>query len=312
MTFIISIEQVVIMFLLMGVGYLCSHLKILSRDTTKDLTSLLLYVISPCLIVNAFLQKFTWMRLKYFFIVFVTVIVLFVIAIMLGKIFFTQKNVTDPQKLTVLRYSTSYSNAGFMGIPLVQAILGNLGVFFAVPYLVVFNMFMWTQGVGLFKRPKSLKYNIKSAILNPNSIASVVGLMIFVLQIPMPRLLGTALHHMTNLNTPLSMIVIGANLGVVKWSQLGNDRLVWKGVAVRNLVVPLIMLLILIWLPMNVTAMMTTLIMISCPVAGMVVLFSLLNEFELEFPTKLMCLSTVLSVITLPLIILLADILRHI
>lgn len=72
------------------------------------------------------------------------------------------------------------------------------------------------------------------------------------------------------------------------------------------------MLLILIWLPMNVTAMMTTLIMISCPVAGMVVLFSLLNEFELEFPTKLMCLSTVLSVITLPLIILLADILRHI
>lgn len=101
LTFIISIEQVVIMFLLMGVGYLCSHLKILSRDTTKDLTSLLLYVISPCLIVNAFLQKFTWMRLKYFFIVFVTVIVLFLIAIMLGKIFFTQKNVTDPQKLTV-------------------------------------------------------------------------------------------------------------------------------------------------------------------------------------------------------------------
>lgn len=171
---------------------------------------------------------------------------------------------------------------------------------------------MWTHGVGLFKKTKDIRQNLKEALLNPNVIASLVGLLLFITQIHLPDILVTTIHQVVNLNTPLSMIIIGTNLGAVKWKQLANDRFIWQGVFVRNILVTGIVLLVLIWLPLNTPALMATLIMVSCPVSGTAVLFSLLNDYDLEFPTKLMCLSTVFSIASLPLLILCADLLLQI
>ncbi|MBC9720696.1 MAG: AEC family transporter, partial [Lactobacillus sp.] len=86
-----------------------------------------------------------------------------------------------------------------------------------------------------------------------------------------------------------------------------HDKLVWSGVLVRNLFFPLIILGFLLILPLPSIAKMTTLIMAACPVAGVVVLFSLISNFEVKFPTKLMCLSTLVAIITIPVIISLAN-----
>lgn len=312
MTFIISIKQVVIMFLLMGIGYFCSQIKLIGKTTARDMTNLLLYIVSPCLIINAFLQKFSLARLKLFFVVLVAVILLFILSILVARLLFSKKRHPEPQIYAPLHYGVVYSNAGFMGIPLVQAILGQLGVFFAIPYLVVYNMFVWTQGIGLFKKHPSLKHASKEVLLNPNTIASALGLIIFVTQFKFPSIVLTTMHHITSLNTPLSMIIIGTNLSAIKWKRIGRDPLVWRGVLAKNLIIPAIMVIILAFMPLSQTAYLTTIIMIACPTAGLVVLFSLLNHYELEFPTQFLCLSTLFSVVSLPLIIFFANFMTNV
>ena len=304
MPLLLPTKQVVIMFILMFIGWICYQVKFLHEQTVKDLTKILLYVVSPCLIINSFRQTFSVTRLVQFSLIFLLVLVLFVFKIIVSSVLFNKRTIKDEQKRTILRYAGTYTNAGFMGIPLVQALLGNNGVFFAVPYLIIYNIFMWTHGIRMFTRKKqSFKESFHQAIVNPNIIAAIVGMILFVIQIKLPDIVSDPMNYIANLNTPLSMIVIGTNLGAINLKEDWHDKLVWNGVLVRNLFFPLIILGFLLVLPLPSIAKMTTLIMAACPVAGVVVLFSLISNFEVKFPTKLMCLSTLVAIITIPVII---------
>lgn len=155
MSLLLPTKQVVIMFILMIIGWICYQIKFLHEQTVKDLTKILLYVVSPCLIINSFRQSFLAARLLQFGLVFSLVVFLFIFKIITSQAIFSKKWVKDRQKRTVLRYAGTYTNAGFMGVPLVQAILGTKGVFFAVPYLIVYNIFMWTHGIRMFTQKNS-------------------------------------------------------------------------------------------------------------------------------------------------------------
>lgn len=307
MAFIVPTKQVVIMFILMTIGWLCYKVKFIHTQTAKDLTNVLLYVVSPCLIINSFKQKFTSSRLIEFGVLFALVAFLFIFKILVSSVIFNHETIKDKQKRTVLRYAGTYTNAGFMGVPLVQAILGSSGVFFAVPYLIVYNIFMWTHGINMFQdKHNSFKEQVRQAVFNPNIIAAVIGIMLFITQFKIPDLIAMPMNYIADINTPLSMIVIGTNLGAIDLKNDWHDHLAWSGVLVRNIVFPLLILLILTIIPLSYTAKISTLIMASCPVAGVVVLFSLISNYDVKFPTKLMCLSTLSAVITIPLIIFLA------
>lgn len=238
---------------------------------------------------------------------FLLVIALFIFKIIISEFIFGKNLVKDRQKRTVLRYAGTYTNAGFMGVPLVQAILGTKGVFFAVPYLIAYNIFMWTHGIRMFTQKKqSFRESFQQAVINPNIIAAVIGMILFITQVKLPDVVSDPMNYIANLNTPLSMIVIGTNLGSINLKADWQDKLAWSGVFVRNLFFPIVILGILYALPLPAIAKMTTLIMATCPVAGVVVLFSLLSNFDVKFPTKLMCLSTLGAIITIPLVICLA------
>ena len=268
-------------------------------------------MVSPCLIINSFKQKFTYARLVGFGVLFALVAFLFIFKILLSAGIFNKKTVADEQKRTILRYAGTYTNAGFMGIPLVQAILGTNGVFFAVPYLIVYNIFMWTHGISMFQdKHHSFDQQVRQAVLNPNIIAAVIGLLLFVTQFKIPDLIATPMNYIADINTPLSMIVIGTNLGAIDLKNDWHDRLAWSGVLVRNIIFPLLILGILLLMPLSYTAKITMLIMAACPVAGVVVLFSLISDYDVKFPTKLMCLSTLSAVATIPLIIFLATLIK--
>lgn len=166
MPLLLPTKQVVIMFILMFVGWICYQVKFLHEQTVKDLTKILLYVVSPCLIINSFRQSFSVTRLIQFSLIFLLVLVLFVFKIIVSSVLFNKRIIKDEQKRTILRYAGTYTNAGFMGIPLVQALLGNNGVFFAVPYLIIYNVFMWTHGIRMFTRKKqSFKESFHQAII---------------------------------------------------------------------------------------------------------------------------------------------------
>lgn len=308
MPLLIPIKQVIIMFILMLIGLLCYKIEFIHKQTVQDLTKILLYVVSPCLIINSFKQKLTAERLIQFLLLMLLIIFLFTFKIIVSGLLFNKKLVPNNEKRTILKYAGTYTNAGFMGLPLIQAILGSNGVFYGVPYLICYNIFLWTHGISLFKKQdKSLPENIKQIILNPNIIAAIIGILIFLLQIQIPDLIATPMNYIADINTSLSMIVIGTNLGSISLKGDLINRFTWWGILVRNIAFPLCVLGILYLVPLNNLAKISTLIMASCPVAGIVVLFSLMSDFDVKFPTELMCLSTLISVATLPMMIVLGN-----
>lgn len=128
-------------------------------------------------------------------------------------------------------------------------------------------------------------------------------MVLFITQFKLSDVISDPMTYIANLNTPLSMIVIGTNLGAINLKEDWRDKLAWSEVFIRNLFFSVVILWILCVLPLPVIAKMTNLIMAACPAAGIVVLFSLLSNFDVKSPTKLMCLSTLVAIITIPLVI---------
>lgn len=154
---------------------------------------------------------------------------------------------------------------------------------------------------------RSLRLRFLDALKNPNVIAAFIGFVIFVSGIKLPELVLTPIKSLVSVNTPLSMVVVGTNLGAISFSSKKNLRTVVFGTFARNIMIPLICLFILLAVPISGQAAWAILIMASCPVPAVVVLFSLLNNFDAEVPTSYLCLSTLCTIFTLPLIILIAQ-----
>mgnify|MGYP003362680210 FL=1 len=171
--------QILLMFLLMGIGLLTNKLGFMHGQTATELTNILLYIVSPCLIVNAFEQDFSTSRLQSLGLVLLGILLTYGFMVLITNLAF--KRVADPNLQRIMRFGAVYSNAGFMGVPLASALFGSTGVFFAVASLAAFNIFCWTHGIALFTpREKGAPINWQQILLNPNILAIVVGLAIFL------------------------------------------------------------------------------------------------------------------------------------
>ena len=296
-------NQIVLMFVLMLIGVLINKVGFMHTQTSNDLTNILLYIVSPCLIIGAFEQTYSAARMKQLMLVCVGICFFYIIEILIAKFSFGRISNINLQRIT--KYGSIYSNAGFMGIPLTSALFGNTGVFFAVASLAGFNIFSWTHGVSLFKTTKKHPdhwQNFREIIINPNIIAIFVGLVIFLLSFQLPTPVDRVIHYVSSINTPLSMIVIGNSLGNIRISRQLIDWHLWLAIFFRNLLFPIVAMLILQALTVSGVALDTTVLMAACPTAGLVVLFTLQAYGDASPAVALMSLSTILSLATIPLV----------
>ncbi|GEO75281.1 putative malate transport protein (putative) [Levilactobacillus namurensis DSM 19117] len=291
--------QIILMFGLMLIGVLINKCHLMHAQTANDLTNILLYVVSPCLIINAFEQPFSGSRMHQFLLAALATLLWYLVVTGLAWAIFG--HLKDPNLRRITQYGSIYSNAGFMGIPLISALFGSTGVFYAVVALAGFNLFSWTLGVRLFHNQTS--HQVRQVLLNPNIIAIAVGLLLFLTSWHLPTTLNRIVQAVGSVNTPLSMIVIGNSLAQIHLSrQMLNP---WLGLTLllRNLLFPLIGAGLLTLLGVSGIAYTTTLIMIACPVAGIVVLFTLQIHADAAPAIAVMSLSTVLSLVTIPLVV---------
>jgi len=297
------INQIVLMFCLMLVGVLINKLKFMHSQTSSDLTNVLLYIVSPCLIINAFEQPYSGSRIKQFILAIIAVFILYIIEIIAAKLIFGRLKNKNLRRIT--QYGSIYSNAGFMGIPLISSLFGSEGVFFAVVSLAAFNIFSWTQGVSLFKDNDNgsvEKTDWRQVLLNPNIIAIVLGVLIFVFSVKIPNMPNQVIKYIGSINTPLSMIVIGNSLANIKFTKDMLGKEIGLTILLRNLIFPMIGIVILKLVGVTGIAFYTTIVMAACPVAGLVVLFTLQVQDDTAPAISAMSLSTILSLITIPLI----------
>jgi predicted permease len=299
--FTVPATQVAIMFGLMAVGWIAYRAKWLGTEALRGLTNLLLFLVAPAVTIQAFQRPFDAARLRTIGVVFVIDLLAFAITIALARVIMNRRLVPDATMRKALQFGTVYSNAGFIGIPLTQALLGSDGVFYAVTYVAAYTVFVWSHGISLFGHEHvRTSMKIRRVLLNPGIISILIALPLYVLSIHIPSPASDVVGYLAAMNTPLSMIVVGVNLAAFSLRTIFSDKYVWLGTFARNILVPAIFIVLLGLLPIDPVARMAILISLATPVGAMLVIFSVRHDHDTQFATRLLCLSTLLCVITLP------------
>ncbi len=300
MRFEIVLNQVLILFLILLVGYVAAKAKILDSPTIRKLSEILLYVASPMLILNSFLFEFSMERLKNAGWVILASGGFFLFSVGLSRLMFHRFN----EKVNpVLRFTAIFSNCGYMGLPMMMALYGEDGVFYGSFYIIMFHITLWTLGVRIFGVGGAQTGGWKKILLNPSLIAVYVGMIIFVARIPMPQVVVGAVSAVGNMTMPLSMLIIGAVLSQAKLGTVFNDPKVYLASAIRLVVMPLLALLLarLVGLPALPSAVLVT--AVAMPAAANITIFAEMFDKDSVFASKCVSVSTLLSILTAPLII---------
>lgn len=137
-----------------------------------------------------------------------------------------------------------YSNCGFIGIPLVQSILGNEGVLYLTAYMTVFNFFSWTHGIMIMTGTFSLK-ELKKGLLSPMIFASILGVMFFFGRIHIPYLLLDSMNYVAGMNTPLAMLIAGISVAQTDLLSMLRNRKLYLISASKLLLMPALLLVVL-------------------------------------------------------------------
>lgn len=298
--------QVLIMFTLMGAGYLATRLGFLNTSSARDMTAILVTYVAPCLIIKAFARPYSAEKAQALFSSVGIFLVLTLIFIFLSVVVYSRRNVSDGPKRAQLQFSLVYSNLGFLGIPLLMALFGDDGVFYGATIMAASNLFIWTHGFSIMQQGRPSGSAFFKMIANPNLIALFVGLVIYLSQITLPEPIVQFTGYMADLNTPLSMLVIGNSIASIPLGSIFTDKSVWLLTLLRNIASPLFTLGFLLLLPAGTLtnlANLVIIVMMACPVAANAVMFSKFCGLSETYPTKLVTLSTLFSALTIPLVV---------
>lgn len=292
--------QVAILFALMAVGFVCHRTKTITEKGIGEIVALLLLVVNPCLIVEAFNRRFDPTMMKGILIAFAFAMMTQIVMIALSQVLFRGGKIDSS---IVLKVSATFSNAAFMGFPLEKAVLGNEGVFYGVAYVVAFNLLIWSWGYGLCANGR-LAFSRKM-ILNPGLYGMLGGLCVFFLPFDLPQTVSCVISSIADMNTPLAMMVIGYYLAGAKFETVLRCRAAYGAIAFRLIFSPLLAIAGL-WLlrhQLDRTLMLALVIPAAAPVAAMTSMFAAEFRRDVDLSAALVSATTLLSIVTMPLMV---------
>lgn len=317
-SFLVVAQKVALLAVLIGVGYICQKLRILDENSNKRLADLVMYFVTPCVIINAFSATLYPKEelipiLKNIGIVAIVAVVLHVFMILCVGVIFKFKNENYRK---VMRFATVFSNSGFIALPLAQSLIDtdtcHEGALYAAVYLAIFNIVLWTWGlIEMSGDTKGL--SAKKIFLTPGLIGVVVGLIIFTtplylnsngsIGLKLPSVIADVLSSMSALNLPLPMFMVGFYLASANLLEAFKDIWSYLCLLLRLIVFPLIALAIMYMLGIRGNVLIVCVIGASAPVGATTTIFSAKYNRDTELSVRLVSLSTLLSMLTMPLII---------
>lgn len=299
MNIIAVINQIIMLFIITGVGSLLRHKKVLNDAVIKGINSVVLLAAWPAMIIMTTQKQCTEETLEGFILV--ACVTAVILAVMCIGIWFFMKKFRDVWEKPVLVVLSVMPNAGFVGLPIIQAVYGELGVLYLAAFLVGFNLVLWTVGVFLFTgvNLRSLKN-----VINPGFISAVVGTGLFVMKIALPTPLLSTVNQLGSLTTPLSMLLLGARLSQVRIKRLARPRL-WIACAIKLLVVPMIALVVMRALKADALMTGVMVLAMAMPAASAAQMFAEKYDNDVEYSVQGVSVSMLLCIITIPLILLL-------
>lgn len=295
-------SNVLVMLFLMLIGYIFTKKGIFTSDGIKQMTELALRVAVPCLIINSYQREFNLEMAKNLGFAMLFTVVIHIVYMLIVTVVFKKR---EDKKDRISKFSAVYSNCGFMALPLIQAIYGDEGVFYAVAYVTVFNILYWTHGIYIYT--KDIKQlSVKKIIFNPGVLGAIIGITLFVAQITLPAPIGKTVGFMASINTPIPMIVLGTYLVNLNIKQTLKNGSLWAVTLLRLIILPVITMFALKLLGWDDIISMPLILASASPVAAVATLFAVRYGLDSEYSTQAVSFTTLLSVITIPLVMMLA------
>lgn len=298
-TVFIVLRQIVIMFLYMAIGGLLFQKGLITKEGSKSLANLLLYAVLPCVVVKSFCVARTPERMSGLLVSFLAAVGILLLAMAVSHLLF-QKNPIDD-------FGAAFSNAGFMGFPLVAAVQGSEAIFYAAGFVALLNALQWTYGQSLISGDPGYR-SPKAILKNPLVLSLLLGILIFCFELPVPAIASDLLAALAALNAPLAMVILGVYLAQTDPKTLFNDPHLYVVAAARLVLIPLLTILVLKLLPAQYAAIATTLVIVAAaPIGSNVAVYAQKLGKDYAYAVRGVCLSTLLSAITMPLLMLFAN-----
>lgn len=295
-------KQVGVLFALMVVGFLCNRRRLLNAVAIKGITELLVLIVTPCVIVHSFIQqKFAVSLLGDLGWALAMSVFAHAVGAAIAFLFLHDRN---PSRGGVLRFATTFSNAGFMGIPLEYALLGADGVFFGAMYVVVFNLVCWSLGVAVMCRGMK-NVGLRALFVNAGTVGVALGLPFFLFSLKLPEVVERPVAMLADLNTPLAMIMVGWYLAETDFRPVLRCGAAYGVAALRLVAVPLVVIAAFAGVRACVPALNSVMAVAistaaAAPTAALTTVIAARYDKDVSTATSLVSGTTLLSILTMP------------
>ena len=312
MNFSALLTIIATLFLLMACGFFARKKGIIDDVASKRLSTLIIKIGQPMMIVSALTEaEFSYENLTDGLIIIGLGMVLH--SVMGVMAFFLCKGFKDTDERKITEFSLMFTNGGFIGFPIMEALFGAKGLFLAAFYNISFHLFIWSWGIAILARKRpDIKLTVRKIFINLGSVPCLIGVLIYMLAIPfpgfvLPAFLSKFMMYLSNLCTPISLLITGALLATRTAKQIFGSGKIYYFSAMKLIIFPLVVCVIgkLIGLPHDMVLFAT--VEAALPSAASITMFSEMYGLNSGYASQTVGTSSLLSVGTMPLILLLAE-----
>lgn len=304
---LLLMEQIIQLFLMIFMGFVIVKARLLKSEDSRVLSVIVLYLIVPCVIINAFQVDYTKDTVQELLIALaasvLTQIVLLIVISVFGKLIHLNE---------VEVASIYYSNSGNLIVPIVTFILGKEWVLYGCVFMSVQLVFLWTHCKKIISREAS--YDWKKIVLNINMISIVIGVILFFTRIHLPSDINSTLSAVGSMIGPASMIVTGMLFAGMDFKQIFANKRVYFVSFFRLIIVPVIALFLIKCSQLSTFSsngnklMMIVFLAIITPSASTVTQMCQVYGNDSQYASAINVVTTLLAIVTMPLMVMLFQI----
>lgn len=295
----VAATQVGILYIIVAVGIIADKLGVFSESTARKCTDLLFYIITPAVIIKSFLSiEFSMETGKSLLIAIICGFAIHIAGIVINLPFFRKGN---EDTNCIFKYGSIYGNAGYMALPLANAVLGDEGVFFCSAVVMAFNMFNFTHGIMVMSGDK--KFKPIKLLLNPGTLSVLIGAPLFLLSVELPQMIFVPIDYISSLNTPFAMLIFGTYLANANIFSIFKDKRMYLVTVLKLFVLPAIIMLALKLCGLTGTLLTAMTISASAPSANNTVMFAAKYGRDARVASNLVAAVSFISIITMPIMI---------
>lgn len=299
----IILHQLITLFLLMGAGFLLFRFKLMNTEFNRSLTKLLINVTMPFLIIDSVLKLTQRAPVSTVLTVLAAAAALYLILPFFGFLIARLLFVPKTQR-GLYTYMTTFSNVGFMGFPLISALLGAEAVFYTALFNMIFNLSSFSYGILLISSGNEKKEKPRlRMLLSPGILLSLLAIVLYFADLPFPAPVVDVVGYIGGLTTPLAMLLTGASIASMNLPEMLRDWRMYPFILLKQIALPLCLYPLFRLFIRDTLLLHLILIMLSLPVANSAVLFSIEYHADEKLATRGVFLTTLCSIATIPLVV---------